>query len=111
MGRSSWKPFFIGKDFIQQFTISNENTVSKKQDTENQENGFTKIQHLPKIDDLIIYNRGTVIRQYMVGLKVQVYNGIRFFLVEINSEMIGHCLGEFAPTRKKPIPKKKKKKK
>jgi small subunit ribosomal protein S19 len=52
-----------------------------------------------------------VIRQNMVGLKVQIYNGIRFFLVEINTEMIGHCLGEFAPTRKKPIPKKKKKKK
>ena len=88
MGRSSWKPFFIGKDFIQQ-QKTNKNTN----------------------DEIFVYNRGTVIRQYMVGLKVQIYNGIRFFLIEINAEMIGHCLGEFAPTRKKPIPKKKKKKK
>ncbi len=88
MGRSSWKPFFIGKDFIEQQNL-------KK----------------AKTDEIFVYNRSTVIRQYMVGLKIQIYNGIRFFLVEINTEMIGHCLGEFAPTRKKPIPKKKKKKK
>ncbi len=89
MARSSWKPFFVGKDFIQQY----------------------KQENIQKHDEIIVYNRSTVIRQYMVGLKIQVYNGIRFFLVEITSEMVGHCLGEFAPTRKKPIPKKKKKKK
>ncbi len=62
-------------------------------------------------DDIIVYNRSTVIRQYMLGLKIQVYNGIRFFPIEVNPEMIGHCFGEFSPTRKKPISKKKKKKK
>lgn len=88
MGRSTWKPFFIGKDFLQQQNLKQSKT-----------------------DEIYVYNRSTVIRQYMVGLKIQIYNGIRFFLVEINSEMIGHCLGEFAPTRKKPIPKTNKKKK
>ncbi len=88
MGRSSWKPFFVGKDFLQQY----KNNKTQK-------------------DDIIVYNRGTVIRHYMIGLKLQVYNGIRFFPIEINSEMIGHCVGEFSPTRKKAISKKKKKKK
>ncbi len=62
-----------------------------------------------KNDEIFVYTRSTVIRQQMVGLKIQIYNGIRFFLIEINSEMVGHSLGEFAPTRKKPIQKKKKK--
>lgn len=89
MGRSSWKPFFIGKDFLQQ-----------QQNIKENKNG-----------EILLYNRATVIRQHMIGFKIQIYNGIRFFSIEINSEMVGHCLGEFAPTRKKPIPKKKKKKK
>jgi ribosomal protein S19 len=46
----------------------------------------------------------------MVGLKLQVYNGIRFFPLNVTNDMLGHRVGEFAPTRKKPIPKKKKKK-
>ncbi len=109
MGRSSWKPFFVGKDFIQQYESNLSNI--KKKEKENTSMNIQNSLNTSKVDEIIVYNRGTVIRQYMVGLKIQVYNGIRFFLVEINSEMIGHCLGEFAPTRKKPIPKKKKKKK
>jgi ribosomal protein S19 len=45
----------------------------------------------------------------MIGLKFFVYNGIRFFAIDVNLEKIGHRLGEFSPSKKKPIPKKKKK--
>jgi ribosomal protein S19 len=35
---------------------------------------------------------------------------MRFYSITVSSEMLGHRLGEFAPTRKKPVPKKDKKK-
>ncbi len=36
----------------------------------------------------------------MVGLTVNVYNGLHFFEIVIQTNMIGHRFGEFAPTRK-----------
>ena len=36
----------------------------------------------------------------MVGAKVGVYNGKEFVQIEIKPQMIGHYLGEFAPTHK-----------
>jgi len=37
-----------------------------------------------------------------VGYKFGVYNGKDWVVVEIKPEMIGHRLGEFALTRKRP---------
>ncbi len=37
----------------------------------------------------------------MVGLKIGVYNGRSFEVVEVKPDMIGHYLGEFSLTRKK----------
>ncbi len=37
----------------------------------------------------------------MVGLKIGVYNGKTFVVVDIKPEMIGHYLGEFSLTRKR----------
>ena len=42
--------------------------------------------------------RSTVLPQF-VGLNFQVHNGNKFFPVTISEEMVGHKLGEFAPTR------------
>jgi small subunit ribosomal protein S19 len=36
----------------------------------------------------------------MIGFVFAVHNGKRFINVEITEEMVGHRLGEFAPTRK-----------
>ncbi|MCL7391423.1 MAG: 30S ribosomal protein S19, partial [Thaumarchaeota archaeon] len=44
--------------------------------------------------------RDMVIIPEMVGLTIHVYNGKEFVPVEIRPEMIGHRLGEFAPTNK-----------
>lgn len=83
MSRVSWKPLYIHSDFIQQ---KNSNAT-----------------------EIILYNRATVITKQMIGIKVQIYNGIRFFPINITSDMLGHRVGEFAPTRKKPQYKKTKK--
>ena len=44
--------------------------------------------------------RDMIILPEMVGLTIHVYNGKEFVPVHIMPEMIGHYLGEFAPTCK-----------
>ena len=42
--------------------------------------------------------RSTILPQF-VGLTFNVYNGQKFIPVSVNEDMVGHKLGEFAPTR------------
>jgi len=42
--------------------------------------------------------RSTILPQF-VGLTFGVYNGQKFIPVLVNEDMIGHKLGEFAPSR------------
>jgi small subunit ribosomal protein S19 len=42
--------------------------------------------------------RSTILPQF-VGLVFGVYNGKKFIPVSVNEDMVGHKLGEFAPTR------------
>lgn len=44
--------------------------------------------------------RDMIVLPIMVGLKIAVHNGKEFVPVKIVPEMIGHYLGEFAPTTK-----------
>ena len=85
MSRSLWKSFFIHPE------------ISSQDKSFEEEKEF------------ILYNRSTLITENMIGFKFHVYNGIRFLSFDVNSEKVGHRLGEFSPTKKKPIPKKKKK--
>ena len=45
------------------------------------------------------WSRGSTIIPQMVGLTFSVHNGHKFIPVSIVEDMIGHKLGEFAPTR------------
>ncbi|KAL1916789.1 mitochondrial 37S ribosomal protein uS19m [Calcarisporiella thermophila] len=45
--------------------------------------------------------RACTILPSFVGLKFLVHNGRDYLPVEISEEMVGHKLGEFAPTRKR----------
>jgi len=42
--------------------------------------------------------RDMIVMPVMVGLTIEVYNGNEYVPVRITPEMIGHYLGEFAPT-------------
>ena len=42
--------------------------------------------------------RSTIMPQF-VGLTFGVHNGSKFIPVSVSEEMVGHKLGEFAPTR------------
>jgi small subunit ribosomal protein S19 len=45
------------------------------------------------------WSRRSTILPHMVGLTFGVHNGNKFIPVLVNDQMIGHKLGEFAPTR------------
>ena len=56
---------------------------------------------------LRVHSRRSIILPQFVGLEVEIYNGQKYQSVTIQEEMIGHSFGEFAPTRKVFVPKKK----
>ncbi len=45
------------------------------------------------------WSRGSMIIPEMVGLTIAVHNGRVFVPVYVTENMVGHKLGEFAPTR------------
>ena len=69
--------------------------------------GFTDAQKIlmKKIDkgknNIKTHCRDLVIIPKMIGLRLKIYNGKEFTSVSIESEMIGHFLGEFSQTRKR----------
>jgi small subunit ribosomal protein S19 len=46
------------------------------------------------------WSRDSMILPEMVGMVFEVHNGKQFIRVKVNEDMVGHRLGEFAPTRK-----------
>jgi len=63
---------------------------------------FKKIQKLTPGEKKIIktWSRDSTIFPEMVGFTIGVHNGKEHVPVFITEEMVGHRLGEFAPTRK-----------
>jgi len=45
--------------------------------------------------------RDIVVVPELVGMKIQVHNGNKFFPIDVTIEMLGHRLGEFSLTRAK----------
>ena len=45
------------------------------------------------------WSRASVITPEMVGMTIAIHNGKQFLPVFVNENMVGHKLGEFAPTR------------
>jgi small subunit ribosomal protein S19 len=45
------------------------------------------------------WSRTSVVTPDMVGLTIAIHNGKQFLPVFVNENMVGHKLGEFAPTR------------
>ncbi len=46
------------------------------------------------------WSRDSTITPDMIGMVFEVHNGKQFVKVKIVEDMVGHRLGEFAPTRK-----------
>ncbi len=52
-----------------------------------------------QLDMIKTYSRSSVIIPDMVNMTISVYNGKTWVPVYITENMVGHKLGEFAPTR------------
>nr|YP_009330420.1 ribosomal protein S19 [Coccophora langsdorfii]ANS72192.1 ribosomal protein S19 [Coccophora langsdorfii] len=74
MSRSNWKTPFIDKSLLINF--------SKKKKKK------------------ITWSRRSTIYPVSIGLKILIHNGKGMLNRKIKPEMVGHKLGEFAPTRK-----------
>ncbi len=78
MARSVWKGPFVEKSLlkkVEEARAAGKNTVIKT------------------------WSRRSTILPNMVGLTFGVHNGKKFIPVIVSDQMIGHKLGEFAPTR------------
>ena len=63
---------------------------------------YKKVQEMSKAGDkkmVKTYSRTSTIFPEMVGMTVSVYNGQTWVPVYVTENLVGHKLGEFAPTR------------
>jgi small subunit ribosomal protein S19 len=67
-----------------------EHSLGRKIDTQNQNNKKTVIK---------TWSRRSTISPDFVGHTLAVHNGNKFIPVYVTENMVGHKLGEFAPTR------------
>lgn len=78
MPRSIWKGPFVDGYLLKKAAAAKEST---------------------KREVIKTWSRRSTIMPQFVGLNFQVHNGNKFIPVTISEEMVGHKLGEFAPTR------------
>jgi small subunit ribosomal protein S19 len=58
-----------------------------------------KIKASGKRDVIKTWSRRSMVTPEFVGLTLAVHNGKKFISVFVTENMVGHYLGEFAPTR------------
>lgn len=60
-----------------------------------------KVEVMSKGEKKVIrtWSRSSTVVPEMVGLTIAIHNGKKFIPVYITENMVGHRLGEFAPTR------------
>ena len=60
---------------------------------------LAKIQAGGKKEAIKTWSRDSVVTPELVGLTIAVHDGRKFNSVYLTENMVGHALGEFAPTR------------
>ena len=60
---------------------------------------LAKIQAGGKKEVIKTWSRDSVVTPELVGLTIAVHDGRKFNSVYLTENMVGHALGEFAPTR------------
>lgn len=58
-----------------------------------------KVKSSGKRDVIKTWSRRSMVLPEFVGLTIAVHNGKKFITVFVTENMVGHYLGEFAPTR------------
>ncbi len=57
------------------------------------------VQNASKKEVIKTWSRASMITPEFVGITIAVHNGKQFIPVYVTENMVGHKLGEFAPTR------------
>ena len=58
-----------------------------------------KVRAGSKREVIKTWSRQSTVMPDFVGLTIAVHNGKKFVSVFVTENMVGHCLGEFSPTR------------
>ncbi len=58
-----------------------------------------KVRESGKRDVIKTWSRRSMVIPEFVGQTIAVHNGKKFVSVFVTENMVGHCLGEFSPTR------------
>mmetsp|Transcript_12316 Transcript_12316/g.25217 ORF Transcript_12316/g.25217 Transcript_12316/m.25217 type:complete len:91 (+) Transcript_12316:863-1135(+) len=90
MSRSKWKGPFIEKTLLKSFLIEKSKSKNKK---------FKLIQ---------TQSRCSTILPIFCGKSFLIHNGKQYVSLKISNDMVGYKFGEFVPTRRRFIYKKKK---
>ena len=100
---------FRGKSVEELKTISLEEFIKliparerrslKRGYTEDQKKLLANIKRDPKKFHKT-HSRELIITPDILGVKIGIHNGKEYVAIEMKPEMLGHRLGEFAPTRK-----------
>ena len=89
----------MGTNELAQLLPSRQRRIIKRGFTDQQKILLKKIRANEK--NIETHSRDMIILPEMIGSAIKVHHGKEFIQVMIEPEMIGHCLGEFALTRKK----------
>ena len=84
---------------LSQLLPSRQRRTIKRGFTEQQKLLLKKIKNSEK--NIETHCRDMIILPEMVGITIKVHGGREFVPIIIESDMIGHCLGEFVMTRKR----------
>ncbi|MEM7826688.1 MAG: 30S ribosomal protein S19 [Candidatus Aenigmatarchaeota archaeon] len=87
---------------LRKVLLARERRSLKRGLTPKQKKLLKKIRESDKNKLIRTHERDMIILPEMVGYKIGVHNGHEWVAVEITPEKIGHRLGEFALTRKRP---------
>jgi len=63
------------------------------------EKKIQKVRESGKREVVKTWSRSSVVTPEMVGLTIAIHDGRKFISVFVSENMVGHALGEFAPTR------------
>ena len=78
MARSVWKGPFVDPSLIKK---------------------VEKLKSQPNPTPIKTWSRKSTIIPEFIGISFLIYNGKKFIPITISEDMVGHKLGEFAPTR------------
>ena len=84
---------------LAQMLTSRQRRTIKRGFTEQQKILLKKVKQNQK--NIETHCRDMIILPEMIGITIKVYQGKEFVPVMIEQDMIGHCLGEFALTRRR----------